>query len=384
MSAMRGRCGLLVLAAVVGACGESPLAAPPASRVTVAGVGELPEELTRSVEPPTTTNVPATTVTGSTVPRSTVTIERDVSLTIGGRVEGNRLIMIGDSILAATSRRYTGEMCLGLVPLHWAVEIDAERGRAIDFAPRVLKARLDPDAGLDWDVAAVFLGTNYGGDIAEYTRQLDITLEQLAPRPTLLYTVTEFKPDRADVNAAIRSMLAYYPNVQIIDWAGMTDADPSLLGDDGYHPSPAGISRLVLETARVLGAAPTGQGGDCLSSRFTNDSAGGATPVARPRAAPRPTTTRAAGQTTVPPRPTTTELTARPGQPTTAPPAQPAPTTALAPTSTTPTPTAPAPVTSQAATPVTVPITPPAPTSTAAASAPPTTVAPAPPPPPPT
>ena len=69
-------------------------------------------------------------------------------------------------------------------------------------------------------------------------------------------------------------MLAYYPNVQIIDWAKITADDPSLLGADGYHPSPAGISRLVLETAIALGGSPTGSGGDCLSSRFTDDSAG--------------------------------------------------------------------------------------------------------------
>ncbi len=83
----------------------------------------------------------------------------------------------------------------------------------------MLNARLDPEAGVDWDVAAVFLGTNYGGDIEVYTRELDQILERLAPRPTLLYTVTEFRPNRADVNAAIQGMLAYYPNVQIIDWA---------------------------------------------------------------------------------------------------------------------------------------------------------------------
>ncbi len=192
------------------------------------------------------------------MPRPTVTVDRAELLPIGERVQGNRLIMIGDSILASTSRRYTGEMCLGLVPLNWAVEVDAEKSRFIDFGQRVLNARLQPEAGVDWDVAAVFLGTNYGGDIEVYTRELDEILARLAPRPTLLYTVTEFKPNRADVNAAIRGMLAYYPNVQIIDWAKMTADDPSLLGADGYHPSPAGISRLVLETAIALGGAPTG------------------------------------------------------------------------------------------------------------------------------
>jgi hypothetical protein len=298
---MRGRCGLLLLVAVLAACGDDEVAAPTVPKGTVAGVGVLPEALSRPAERGVTT-------TSSTVPRPTVTVDRSELLPIGERVEGNRLIMIGDSILASTSRRYTGEMCLGLVPLHWAVEIDAEKSRFIDFGERVLNARLDPDAGLDWDVAAVFLGTNYGGDVADYTRRLDQILARLAPRPTLLYTVTEFRPNRADVNEAIRGMLAYYPNVQIIDWAKISADDRSLLGSDGYHLSPAGISRLVIETAAALGAGPTGRDGDCLSSRFTDDSAGnvtgrsGGTPATtaggtRPRAT---TSTAAAASTTVP------------------------------------------------------------------------------------
>jgi hypothetical protein len=307
---MRRRHGILLLAFVLAACGEVEGAAPPASKGTVAGVGVLPEALSKEValESPTTSP--------STVPRPTVTVDRAELLPIGQRVEGNRLIMIGDSILASTSRRYTGEMCLGLVPLDWAVEVDAEKSRFIDFGTRVLNARLDPAGGVDWDVAAVFLGTNYGGDIEVYTRELDQILERLAPRPTLLYTVTEFKPNRAEVNEAIRSMLAYYPNVQIIDWAKITEDDPSLLSTDGYHPSPAGVSRLVLETAIALGGAPTGGGGDCLSSRYTDDSAGTApgsgggrstTTVAggtRPRVTT--TTTTGVGQTTVPPGASTT------------------------------------------------------------------------------
>ncbi|HWM19969.1 MAG TPA: hypothetical protein VNO51_09790 [Ilumatobacteraceae bacterium] len=316
---MRRRHGILLLAIALAACGDVEGAAPPASRGTVAGVGVLPDALSK---PAVALDVPTTT--SSTVPRPTVTVDRAELLPIGQRIEGNRLIMIGDSILASTSRRYTGEMCLGLVPLDWAVEVDAEKSRFIDFGTRVLNARLDPAGGVDWDAAAVFLGTNYGGDIEVYTRELDQILGRLAPRPTLLYTVTEFKPNRAEVNEAIRSMLAYYPNVQIIDWAQITADDPSLLGADGYHPSPAGISRLVLETAIALGGAPTGEGGDCLSSRYTDDSAGTApgsgggrstTTVGgtRPRVTTT-TTTAAVGPTTVPqgtstttgPAPTTT------------------------------------------------------------------------------
>ncbi len=258
---MRRRHGILLLALVLTACGDAEEVASPASKGTVAGVGVLPEALSRSPHLEVTTSS-----TSSTLPRPTVIVDREELPPIGERVEGNRLLMIGDSILASTSRRYTGEMCLGLVPLDWAVEVDAEKSRFIDFGTRVLNARLDPEAGVDWDAAAVFLGTNYGGDIEVYTRELDAILGRLAPRPTLLYTVTEFRPNRADVNAAIQNMLAFYPNVQIIDWAKITAEDPSLLGADGYHPSPAGISRLVLETAIALGGAPTGAGGDCRAA----------------------------------------------------------------------------------------------------------------------
>jgi hypothetical protein len=38
---------------------------------------------------------------------------------IGPKVSGNRLLMIGDSILASTSSRYGNEMCDALVPLGW-------------------------------------------------------------------------------------------------------------------------------------------------------------------------------------------------------------------------------------------------------------------------
>ena len=165
---MRGRWRILLLAVVLTACGEDDLVAPPASVGTVPGVGVLPEALSRSPHLEVTT-----TSSSSTVPRPTVTVDRTELLSIGERVQGNRLIMIGDSILASTSRRYTGEMCLGLVPLNWAVEVDAEKSRFIDFGERVLNARLQPEAGVDWDVAAVFLGTNYGGDIEVYTRELD-------------------------------------------------------------------------------------------------------------------------------------------------------------------------------------------------------------------
>ena len=76
--------------------------------------------------------------------------------------------MIGDSIMASTSRRYGGEMCQELVPRGWEVEMDAETGRFVDFGDRVLDSRLDAE----WDVAVVMLGNNYGADKAVFEEYL--------------------------------------------------------------------------------------------------------------------------------------------------------------------------------------------------------------------
>ncbi|MEY3132305.1 MAG: hypothetical protein RLZ29_642, partial [Actinomycetota bacterium] len=44
---------------------------------------------------------------------------------VGGRVEGNRVLLVGDSIFASTAKRYGGEMCNALKPLGWQVAVEA-------------------------------------------------------------------------------------------------------------------------------------------------------------------------------------------------------------------------------------------------------------------
>ena len=184
-------------------------------------------------------------------------------------VEDGRVLMIGDSIMASTSSRYGGEMCKELVPRGWDVEMDAESGRFVDFGDRVLDARLD--AG--WDVAVVMLGNNYGADKAIFTEYLEDVVDRLAPRPTVLLTVTEFRPDRADVNDAIYEIAADYDNVRVVDWAAETADDPTLVGGDGLHLSNEGRVRYADVVGRALGRAPGFGEGDCLGSDFTDDSA---------------------------------------------------------------------------------------------------------------
>ena len=148
--------------------------------------------------------------------------------------------MIGDSIMASTSSRYGGEMCQELVPRGWHVEMDAESGRFVDFGDRVLDSRLDAE----WDAAVVMLGNNYGADKAVFDEYLADIVDRLAPRPTVLLTVTEFRPDRADVNDTIYDIAAEYDNVRVVDWAAETAADAALVGGDGLHLSDLGPGPL--------------------------------------------------------------------------------------------------------------------------------------------
>jgi hypothetical protein len=297
---MRRGVPLVCAVVLLAACGEGNAAPPPTlDSGTISGVGSLPEVLTAR-NPQT-----STTSTSSTVPRPTIAETADF-VTVGEAVDGNRVLMIGDSILASTSRRYGGEMCFALQPRGWATEINAEIGRFIEFGTRVLDRRLRPEAGIDWDAAVVFLGNNFRGDADAYRSELFAILDRLAPRPTVLLTVTEFRPDRSRVNTVIRDMVQFYPAVRVVDWAEITDAEPELLSGDGLHLSDAGRVRLALELADVLGEAPPDSQAACLSTSFTDDSAGAGPGVVAPPTT-RPATTRPA--TTRPPttRPPTTQ-----------------------------------------------------------------------------
>ena len=246
---------LLVLLGVATACldasgqGMDPLVTAP--------VGDLPPV----VDPTSTEPVLAS----PTVLRTTVPIAPDAQ--VGALVAGNRVILIGDSVMASASQRYGGELCGALVPLGWQAEVDAESGRFIDFGDLVLDKRLN--AG--WDASVILLGNNYGENQQVFRKYFDAMVGRLSPQPVVLLTVAEFKPSRLQVNDVIFEMARKYPNVVVVDWAAVTAADPSLTGPDGLHLTEPGRAALAAQVAQALGAAPI-QPGKCLSTNFRDDS----------------------------------------------------------------------------------------------------------------
>ena len=277
MCRVRRRTPVIALGALVlAACGSGGAAAPPETRSTVGDVGDLPAELAVPETTASTTTEPSPTTAAAHSPGRTTTTTtvrpRSSAGPVGRIAEGNQVLVIGDSIIAGTAERYSGSMCFALVPRGWAVEVDAETGQPIDFGLEVLARR----GRAGWDAAVIQLGTNYNGDAVGYESKLRQILEQLAPIPVVLLTVTPHAERQHEVNYIIRVLADEYDHVRVVDWGGRTEDDERLLRGDGIHPSDEGHEVLVQMVAQALGRAPSGDDADaepaCLPTRFTDDS----------------------------------------------------------------------------------------------------------------
>ena len=296
---------LAALAVVAAGCGtpgdDSGDTLPPATPVpTVAGVGLVPV-------------VPSAVREPIVVVRPPVNADGTEAQLIGEIVDGNRILMIGDSILASTSSRYGDHMCEAVVPLGWQVAVEAEPSRFIDFGNRVLDKLLVDDATPeeDWNAAVVFLGSNYGSDEVKYEAELVRILDRLAPRPTLLLTVTEYRPDYVEVNEVVNRLGAERDNVTVLDWKTISET-PGVLSNDRLHPTDAGRRVLAESVAAALG--PVDGVGECLRSTFRDDSrVGGDTTTVLGRPSTGSGSTRATTTTTVRPSTSATTTTAPSG-----------------------------------------------------------------------
>lgn len=222
---------------------------------TIAGVGSLPPV---GLYLDVVGGAPSTFPDGQRIP-----VQRS---TVGEVAPGPRVLMIGDSILAMLSRRYTNSGCEAIVPLGWQISIEAEIGRGITFAPKVLDAK-DAD---QWDAFVLFLGTNYWGNRPEYKRVLSQVLDVMSPRPVVVFTTSEFRPSQRDVNSAIENEVLTRENIWFVDWRVISQA-PGVLSGDDIHPTADGNELLLEKLTQVLGRAPGDGTGACLPSDFKAD-----------------------------------------------------------------------------------------------------------------
>lgn len=247
--------GSVTLAACSTSSSSSGTTVPVDVPATVSGIGSLP---------PLGLLPMGMNGSGNTFPNGESVPER--AATVGEVADGPRILMIGDSILAALSRRYSNLACKQLTPLGWQVSIEAEIGRAVEFGPRVLAAKMDET----WHAAVVFLGTNYWRDQEKYEADLVRVLDRLAPRPTVLVSVSEWRDEQREVNEVIADQVLNRDNVWFIDWRKISQT-PGVLSSDDIHPSNEGNQLLVSLLVETLGRAPGGGQGACLPSEFSDD-----------------------------------------------------------------------------------------------------------------
>lgn len=248
----------------IAGCAAAPAAEPQAIDVpeTVA-IGGLPRPLSGT----TVASVPAPTAP-STTPTTTaapVRIDGPLAEAVGGR----RLLLIGDTALAATTPRAGGIMCEVVSGFGWEVAVEAEPGRPLAFADEVLDA-----VGEDWDVVGLMFGHHVPDSVDDFERTLDELLDRLSARPVVLYTVAELGSEQRVVNEMLRARSRSRTNVVLLDWAEATAAEPDVLLDGGGpRPTEEGAGRLALFTAALLSRVPGDEPGACLDAVFTDDSA---------------------------------------------------------------------------------------------------------------
>ena len=144
--------------------------------------------------------------------------------------------------------------------------VGCKSGKAIDLGLRVVKKKLPQG----FDAAVIFLGTNYLAEQDLYQETLNKILDELSPRPVIIFTVTEFKPIIREVNMVIEEELRTRPNLWLVDWREVSKG-PGILWSDGIHPSTQGNEVLLQEIVEVLGTAPGAEVGACLESEFIDD-----------------------------------------------------------------------------------------------------------------
>jgi hypothetical protein len=263
----------LTLAACSSGDDETPSVAIDVPETVALGV--LPDPLTDQPTLPPPPSPPTTAAaTPATEPATEPPTPGTVAVPIGGAVAGDRVLLIGDGTLLSAAPPNDSRMCDSLTLFGWDAELDAVDGDDLTFVGEVLDARLAPDDDLDWDVVALFIGNQLPPDglaVDELEEVLADTIERVAPRPVLLFTLSETDRSREQLNEVIRAQPDEHPNVLVIDWAELGGAAAEVVADDGYSLTDDGLKRLPLQTASVLGEAPVDQDGRCLQPAFPGD-----------------------------------------------------------------------------------------------------------------
>jgi lysophospholipase L1-like esterase len=190
---------------------------------------------------------PAAATTGS--PETEVAPATEAEGPAGGGGPGT-LLVVGDSLAVGTSPHLAGALP------GWRIQELARTSKPTAEGVAEVTQRSGRLPG----VIAVSLGTNDDPSAVDtYEGQVLTVLDAAGPGCVVWANIV--RPPYAGVsyagyNRVLARLAATHPNLRLVDWAGMTTADPSLLADDGVHATTAGYAaraRAYAEAVRSCG-----------------------------------------------------------------------------------------------------------------------------------
>src|SRR5262245_14945136 len=222
MDRARGARGAVVcLAVLLVACGDDDESTTPTllDVPDTVAIGVLPAQAADAATLPTPPPPPTSAPTAS----STLPLpDEPLAAPIGEHVSGNRILLIGDSVLASAAPRNEGLMCDALELFGWQAELDAEPGRDIAFALEVLDERMPRGGEVDWDAVLLSFGSDVDGAdpdaVDEFHAALDEVIDRVSPRPALILTLADTGTDRDTINDMIRTLPQAHPNALVVEF----------------------------------------------------------------------------------------------------------------------------------------------------------------------
>ncbi len=235
---MRARLALLAvtlgLTGVVTACTGSgtaatgptatsavPVPAPAATTVPAPAPGAAPA-------PPSPTAAPSTQAAPATA----------------ATVRPGRVVLVGDSVMAALNPDYTDAARKVLAPAGWQVTIAAKVNRSTLQGRKVLQA-LHPSPA---DTVVIMLGHNDAGTPSVFGPRVDAIMGDLHGVGRVFW-LTMREPRYSEADAVLTAAQARYPNLRIIPWA--SSIEPGWTAKDGLHlnpPGARGMAQLILQS----------------------------------------------------------------------------------------------------------------------------------------
>jgi lysophospholipase L1-like esterase len=213
----------------------------PAHGATTSPARTVASVTVATTSPPTT--VAPTTPPPATAAPTTASPATPAPAPAAPAVQPGRVLLVGDSVMAALNPEYTDAARKVLGAAGWRVVIDAAVNRSTSQGGPVL-ASMRPTAD---DTIVIMLGHNDAGSPKVFTPRVDTLLGQLqAVRRVFWLTMRE--PRYATANQVLAAEQAAHPNLRLIPWAA--SIQPGWTAKDGLHlngSGATGMARLILQ-----------------------------------------------------------------------------------------------------------------------------------------